>query len=751
MTLSVGETVARLILPCVLSYILAASGAGPSRGKTLEEAFSGASAWRADSVLSSAPFEGRRSGTAGGRAAEEWIAARFLDSGLLPASADQTFFQDFPVIGCEASKASLELLDGPFGRIRFVLGEDFTLLLTPADGKVTAEAVIVGYGIDSPQKERNDYGDVRLEGKIAVILREHVEDGRDWSEEYKRTHTFAAARARGAAAVLYVQGERPVAGAALEPGVHDPSVPAGFISKRIADLLLRETGWTLDDLKEKLKDGPRPVATGKRLRFEVKAKRTEPATGRNVLGMIRGSDPVLGSEVVIFGAHHDHLGIDAGGHLYPGANDNASGTAVVIEMARASRESGWKPRRSVLFVTFGGEEMGLLGSKRLAAHLPFDSSRAVAMLNLDMAGHGDGGFGLAGGTRLGPPYISWRAGLDSVRAASFEEYRLDGEHSDYSPFAARGIPALSAWSRGRHHRYHDIEDEARHVPPENLEAVGRGLASLLLSIADHPEPLADGYGVERALRADAIQIGFAPLDAAILVDPLRETLDGDGRIAGRLVLCDQGRIDTGEILRRLGSLSSLTDDRPWLRVIDELGETGDARDEMAVALLPVLALPTLEGIGASGARALCAAGLAGAILPSGAAIPSREVCRALADQGRFVMAGSLSGWREIARSISDLPLLVRWDRTAGTPPAPPDSADRGRVLLVLRVEGVADSAAMRESIASWGAQAVHIDIAAGLEVGVEDRESLQFLAWLRRRSWAGKAVEALLGGNLRRF
>ena len=250
------------------------------------------------------------------------------------------------------------------------------------------------------------------------------------------------------------------------------------------------------------------------MRIAVEVEGSPTATAHNVIGLLRGSDPVLATEVVIVGRPpRPHRQGRRRSHL-PGANDNASGAATVLEMARAAQQSGWTPRRTILFASFGGEEMGLLGSKELAAHMPFDSNRCVAMMNLDMVGHGDGGTGIAGGNRIGPPYFAWRAGLDSVRAAGLQEESLSGESSDYSPFAERGIPAVGCWSRGRHGRYHDIEDRSgRGQGGDAGIREGERLLSLLEAIADHPDPLRDGLGHERALRADAVQLAFAPLDA----------------------------------------------------------------------------------------------------------------------------------------------------------------------------------------------------------------------------------------------
>ena len=530
-----------------------------------------------------------------------------------------------------------------------------------------------------------------------------------------------------------------------------PSIPSGYISNRVLDLLLRETGWTTEALRGKLADGPLPLATGKRLRVAVKVKGTATATAHNVIGMLRGGDPVLGTEIVIVGAHLDHLGVDVHRHIFPGANDNASGASVVLEMARAAKQSGWMPRRTVLFVDFSGEELGLLGAKYLASHMPFDSNRCVAMMNLDMVGHGEGGIGVAGGSRLGRPYFAWRAGLDSTRAAGLQEESLSGESSDYSPFAERGIPAVGCWSTGHHGRYHDIEDLPREIKPETLESVGGTLASLLEAIADYPEPLRDGLGRERAIRADAVQIAFAPLDAATLSDPSRSALDGDGRIAGRLVACDMGRVTTDEVLRRLGAIAALSEKHPWLRSATTMRTVADGGGELKCSLMPLVASGLLDRVGPDAARSLCAAGLAGAAWASGAQPPTRQTLETLALERRFLLIDAACGWRETLRESKSPHSILRWTRASGAIPQPPDSTVRARLLLDVAVEGIADSSSILRAVGTWGERATHIDFAQGLEAGVDDRESLMFIAWLRRQGWPASKIAALLGGNLRNF
>lgn len=760
----------------VLAACCSLAGAGRATADPARpwESFSGTIALRADSILCSEAFAGRKSGTRGGRAAEDWIARQLRLAGLRPAFDRGRYLQPFPVIGRQATDAELTLFDSPFGTIRFIASEDFQVMLTPAAGKVEAEAVFVGYGICAPEKGRDDYAGIDLRDKVAIILRGRpsAPDPDNWNREFARTHTFRAAVEHGARAVLYCQDDRPVAGAAIVPESYNPRVPAMFISKRVLGLILRGSGRRVADLETSLPDTSVSFATGRRLRVKIHAKGATVDTARNVAAILEGSDPDLAGEVVLIGAHHDHIGHDTHGLLYAGANDNGSGTSVVIEMARAAMAAGWRPRRTVCFATFAAEEMGLLGSKHFAAHMPFDSTRLVAMINMDMVGHGDGGTGVAGGDRLGPLYRTWLAGLDSTAAARVTSHELGGEHSDYAPFAKKGIRAVACWSRGEHRFYHDFEDQPGGVRADVLESVGQRVMSLLDAIADHPLPLRDGMGHERNLRAESLQIGFTPFDASLLASASVDALTGEGRIDGRIVRCDQGgRVSSDEVLRRLGRITAIGARKPSLPVAASLAEVKEGAGDLRTSLLPVVGVDLLESLGPDAVRPLRAAGMAGAYVGDGGRMPAGDVRRALAEAGCFVLCDGSFAWSQVVPSPAtwvpgpgEAPeadagggkperLLVRIGRAQSTLPDPPDTtlAKGIKALLVLSVEQPADSAKIRQAVAAWGRQRVHLDIAAGLESGINDRASLRFLSFLRGSVNDEAGLKALLGGNLATF
>ena len=225
---------------------------------------------RAMSILdkiSSDDFEGRKSGLAGGRMTEKFIAARFSEWGLEPAGGNGTFFHSFPMLGTEEVAGEMELLDGPFGRVPFLLGDDFTLITNSGSGDVTAEVVLVGHGLSEESMEWDDYGETDVTGKIVLILRGSPANGYDWSEESGRDSTLKEALTRGAVAVLWFQRDRPIYGATIHEGVYDPDVPMAYVGKRVVDLLLQNSGYHLNRYKEELGKGPHPLATGKRIRI----------------------------------------------------------------------------------------------------------------------------------------------------------------------------------------------------------------------------------------------------------------------------------------------------------------------------------------------------------------------------------------------------------------------------------------------------------------------------------------------------
>lgn len=199
----------------------------------------------------------------------------------------------------------------------------------------------------------------------------------------------------------------------------------------------------------------------------------------NVLGMLPGRDPTLSEQAVVIGAHRDHFGRQAG-LLFPGADDNASGTAVLLGVAGAFAKSDPPPTRTILFVSFSGEEQGLFGSRLYVGRPPLPLNQTIAMLNVDHAGIGNGRLtvGLTGLSKETATEAGQRAGLAEV--LDLYGFFPGGDHV---PFKEAGVPTAALVSAGPHPHFHQPSDTVETVKPEILEKAARYLFSLAWQLA----------------------------------------------------------------------------------------------------------------------------------------------------------------------------------------------------------------------------------------------------------------------------
>ena len=323
-------------------------------------------------ALAAPEMEGRGSGTVGGDRAGRYLADRLAGSGFRPGGDAGTFFQWFAV-GSTARAATGTALDriGPTPG-SLALGRDWVPHGGSLAGDVAGELVFVGFGRAAPDGGPGDYAGVS--GKIALAL-----DGAPpgTGPAPSRLEKLIAARRHGAAALLIAGDALP----SLEATATSVKLVSGSVTRAAADALLAPAGKSLAGLAS-ARAAP-GLPTGVQVRLSVRLDQEERRTA-NVVGILPGTDPALASEIVVLGAHYDHLG-RVGGVVHPGADDNASGTAVVLGMARALAEAGGMARTLVV-VFFSGEEIGLLGSAHYVKHSPLPIERTVAMLNFDMVG-----------------------------------------------------------------------------------------------------------------------------------------------------------------------------------------------------------------------------------------------------------------------------------------------------------------------------------------------------------------------------
>jgi len=493
--------------PGVLLVLLSAYPAWAGAAAT--PAFDGRRAMAIVTEIAADAYAGRKSGLPSGRRAEEYVAGQFAAYGLAPAGEHGTYFQTLAMLATEEQGGELALLDSPYGVVPFLYGDDFTLVTNSGSGDVTAEVVLVGHGLCDARRHWDDYGDLDARGKIVLILRGTPDNGYDWGDAGARDSTLHETMRRGAAAVLYSQGPQAVHGGAVHDGSYFPETPVAYISQRVLEHVLMNSGYSRERYEQQLGEHPVPLPTGKRMRIRTEVTPIADAHSRNVLAQVVGADPRLSAEIIVIGAHLDHIGTDGRGLVYNGANDNGSGTAVVLELARALAQGDLRPARTIVLAAFAGEEQGLLGSEAMAKHPPIDLDRVIAMINLDMVGHGDGRVGIGGGEFYPQVWAAFRAALGPALADSLAVGRAwGGEGSDHAPFRRAGVPVGNVWSEGDHHFYHSIQDDAAWIDAGVLGGLGRMAERWIRTLADWPTPLLTVHRAGRALLYASYQVDF---------------------------------------------------------------------------------------------------------------------------------------------------------------------------------------------------------------------------------------------------
>jgi hypothetical protein len=432
-------------------------------------------------TIASADFAGRLTGHEGYTAAARWAAARLEAWGAKPAAGPDRYLQPYasPYTVVERAEMTLLLPEGKGAdgsgapkEQRLDAGKDFLPLLFTDSGEHEAGLVFAGWAISAPEAGYDDYAGLDVAGKYVLCFRGTPDrvDKRFEPHDHHRGR-MRTARDRGALGIVYVA---PEASANPNGDWLEAFTPA-TITEKAADALLKEKGVATADLRNDLTTYRRPISfpLAARMRYGVASRHFPEGVGYNVVGKVDGSDPALRGDAVVIGAHFDHCGVHMGMH-FPGANDNASGSAVVLEVAEAFSRLGRKPKRSVAFVLFGGEEMGLLGSSHFAEHLPAELRRVDAMFNVDMAGEGDGTGCAVSAAAPELKKVLEEADRSVKTLRSVREIRGVGvRSSDFAPFFSKGVPCVSCSSNGPHVQYHLTGDTIYRINPDMLADVAR--------------------------------------------------------------------------------------------------------------------------------------------------------------------------------------------------------------------------------------------------------------------------------------
>ena len=455
--------------------------------------------------LASDSLQGRKPGTPGGRAAAEYIAGEFRSIGLTPMGDEG--YQYFEVVrSVEQGEANRFILD----EYEAVVSEDYSPLSYSASAQVAAEVIFVGYGfsIDEDSLSWDDYTEIDVNDKWVMILRgnpENDEPASPYDLHSDLRKKVLVARDHGAGGVLLVAGltfdeSDELIDLSFDMSQAGAGLPVLNVKRTLADRILAGSETSIETLESGLNTGlePNSFATGTKIDVTTDVRQISART-QNVVAMLPGSDPALSAEIIIIGAHYDHLGFggpNSGSRrpdahaIHNGADDNASGVAAIIEIAEMLATSSAQPSRSVFFMAFGAEEMGLLGSKYFARNPLFDLEDVKLMFNLDMVGRLDpetkaltvGGTGTA-------------LGMDNIleQLAAGRDFKLGMSPGGYGPsdhasFYVENIPVLFFFT-GIHTDYHTPDDDFDKINLPGEKAVADYVAALATRITDLPEAL----------------------------------------------------------------------------------------------------------------------------------------------------------------------------------------------------------------------------------------------------------------------
>ncbi len=492
--------------------------------------------------MSSDDKQGRKSLTPGYEKVAEWAAGKFKEWGLKPAGDNGTYLQNVPIEGGFTWTTGVPELTVD-GRAFYIKDSDFSLdSRSSAGAQANGEIVFVGYGISAPAKGLDEYAGVDVKGRIVIAFKGAPKDApaargmfgatvvepkdvEPWADESKDQAKIKAAYDKGAAAILLFAPEKlspaptpapgqlmtqaqvmamlGAGGPAGEPLTFTrPFLVVSDVNERVfRQLMYRDPqesprGFVarMDQWRRDIRDKkPHSVATG--IKGSVKgyatvtvySEKLKNNISHNVIGKVEGIDPKLKAQVIVIGGHLDHVGM-TNGVVFNGADDDASGSATTMEMARlfAANAATIKPKRTLYFALWCGEELGLLGSNYWVKHTTdgVKIENVVANFNNDMVGLGDR-IGAPGGLNFPTIWDVIMKNQEPDVVKNLETSTTGPGGSDYAAFIEQGIEAIALMTAGGvgHPDYHDAGDDTAKIDAEMLRKNGQFVLQGAINVA----------------------------------------------------------------------------------------------------------------------------------------------------------------------------------------------------------------------------------------------------------------------------
>jgi len=509
--------IAVLLTVAALNFALAGSvGEARSRAKEAQPEFSPKEFQEAVKYLASDKFKGRGDGTKELDEAAAYLAKRFRKFGLQPAGDNRTYLQHFMMtVGAKLGQNNSLTYENGATRKTLALQQDFIPFSFSADGSFQAPLVFAGYGITAPDLNYDDYTGIDVKDKIVIVLRHEPQENDEksvFAGNQLTTHAAVVNKAinaknHGAVGLILVndvdnhprEADELIRFGTLA-GPEEMKLAALQVKAAQVDEWLKPSGKSLAALRQAidrdLSNHSFALHPSQRVVLSVDVERIRRQVA-NVVGVLPGHDAKLNKQAIVIGAHYDHLGLGDEhslaprliGQVHPGADDNASGTSGLLELAEGLAQHNPKPARTTVFIAFAGEETGLLGSSFYVQHPAVPLSQTITMLNLDMIGRVTKNRLYVGGTGTSPGFKKLLEEANKSLPSGGFEFSFSASAygaSDHMSFTTHGIPALFFFS-GLHADYHKPSDTWQKIDP----ASGAKVVELVANIARELDALPD--------------------------------------------------------------------------------------------------------------------------------------------------------------------------------------------------------------------------------------------------------------------
>jgi hypothetical protein len=474
---------------------------------------------------------GRETGTPGNDISALFIKSNLIRLNLKPVPETGDYFQKIPLFSTRIDrKNSFLKIFNSNGET--IMSTDSVISLMPPvkTMEVTGNVVFAGYGYENKSTGYNDFQGIDIKGKIVMIMTRNPEavtsgSGKSVFAEQLESMKFASLITRSPSAILFVYDPQNIfrdgydSGMAEMVGQSSVSVKGNqdgglplqvlFITRNTADNLLKPTGLSLEQMQNRISEQGKPVSC-EMVGLTAKVKttiETSEISANNVIGIIEGSDPVLKNECIVYSAHFDHVGINGKGEAYNGADDNASGSMALLEVAEAFTKVKKPPLRTIVFAWMNGEEKGLLGSEYYTENPVIPMEKTVVDINLDMVGRSKmasdtgtfHGFSLditkPGEINVYTNHESSEL-LNIMNEASREAGikvndkgpKIEAGSSDHASFLAKGVPAL-CFNSGIHRDLHGTGDDVEKIDFDKMEKSAKLCFLIGYNVASQKERL----------------------------------------------------------------------------------------------------------------------------------------------------------------------------------------------------------------------------------------------------------------------